>query len=269
MRATRGPQVEVVVWNPRRPVRSGRIGRAIPLRRRVNNFGDLLGPLIAEAVLERAGLDSRPARRDARLLTAGSIMHLAREGDVVWGTGVNGKVDAGLHRFKTLDVRAVRGPQTRRFLSSRGVVAPDVYGDPALLLPWLSSSLRRTSQTKAHELTVVPNLNDVKCYEASESLLLPTESVARCLDRIAKSELVVGSSLHAIIVAEAFGVPARLVRSRAEDLFKYADYYEATGRPRFRVAESVDEAVELGGEDPIQWSPDDLLETFPYDLYQA
>ena len=48
-----------------------------------------------------------------RLLAVGSILHLARDNDVVWGSGVHGKIVVRRHQFKQLDAREVRGPLTR------------------------------------------------------------------------------------------------------------------------------------------------------------
>ena len=41
---------------------------------------------------------------------------------------------------------------------------------------------------------------------------------------------MVSSSLHGIVIAEAYGVPAVLVASSTEPVFKYEDYYAGTGR---------------------------------------
>lgn len=265
-RAVEGPRV--FSWNPRRPVFRGRLGARVPLRRRVNNFGDLLGPLVVELMLRERGAAPAPSGSPVTLFSVGSVLHFAADGDVVWGAGVNGKVDRSAHTFRRLDVRAVRGPLSRAFLESAGIPAPEVYGDPALLLPGLMPGLRRVAATRTHRLTVVPNLNDVHLHgPTAADTLHPRSPLRECLRRIAQSELVVGSSLHGIIVAESLGVPARLVRSRAEHTFKYEDYYAGTGRPDFSPADSVAEAVRLGGEPAPRWSPGPLRQAFPYDLW--
>jgi pyruvyltransferase len=96
----------------------------------VNNFGDLLGPLIVQRIRATQGL-GRPARDgQVRLLTAGSIMRMARPGDVIWGTGVNGKSIGAQYSGLELDIRAVRGPLTRDVLERNGHRVPRVCGDP-------------------------------------------------------------------------------------------------------------------------------------------
>lgn len=223
--------------------------------------------MIVTAVREARGLRDAEAMRDAQLLSVGSVVHFARPDAVVWGSGINAKAQVDESVVRTLDVRAVRGPLTRDHLRERSVEVPAVYGDPALLIGRLWPALLETQ--KSRPVTIVPNLNDASAYRRHRYRLDTRSSVAHCLRTIAASELVVGSSLHGIIVAEALGVPARLVRSRHEPTFKYADYYLGTGRPEWRASESVDAARALGGETPpVDWDPEPLLDAFPADLWR-
>ncbi|GAA2239629.1 polysaccharide pyruvyl transferase family protein [Herbiconiux moechotypicola] len=258
--------VEVVHWNPSRPVVSGKLGRWVPLRKRVDNFGDLLGPLIVAELVAREHLEEPSDER--RLVSVGSIMRMARTGDTVWGTGVNGKSITETLPATALDVRAVRGPLTRSYLQERGIDAPPVFGDPGLLVGhlWDRATLRSDALEADH--LVVPNLHDFRQVKSRRDVVNPTNEVWSVLKRIASAEFVVGSSLHGVIVAESFGVPARLVRSTTEPLFKYQDYYAGTGREDFSVAESIDSALEMGGEPlPVSWDSEALIAAFPRDLW--
>jgi pyruvyltransferase len=116
-------------------------------------------------------------------------------------------------------------------------------------------------------VTVVPNLHDARSQRSAPGFLDPRSDVWKVLTRIANSELVVGSSLHGIVIAESFGVPARLVRPGAEPLFKYEDYYTGTGRSGFAPADSVASAIEAGGEPPAVLDPA-LAAAFPRDLWR-
>ena len=75
--------VEVYGWNPVRPRFRGPIGRRIPIKRAVNNFGDLIGPLVVRLLLERRGV-RESAGSGRRLLSVGSVLHFAHDGDTVW-----------------------------------------------------------------------------------------------------------------------------------------------------------------------------------------
>ena len=259
----------VVHWNPRRPIIKGTVGKLIPIRRAVNNFGDLLGPVLVQKMLERNGLDQDGAAQPGRRLVAvGSILHFARQGDTVWGSGVNGKSFGMTYDFEDLDVRAVRGPLTAEFLRKRGITVPDVFGDPGLLVGrlWDREALR--GDGPRHPVTVIPNLNDYPRYDRDENTIDPRLPLETILVRIARSELVVGSSLHGIVIAESLGVPARLVRSASEPMFKYEDYYYGSGRAAFSPADSVPAAIAAGGEGPLDWGADALLDAFPSDLWR-
>lgn len=259
--------VEVVHWNPRKRVIPGPAGKLVPWRRAVNNFGDLLGPMLVDRILSDQGLTNE-AGPDRRLLTVGSIMHLALAGDVVWGTGINGKKVLDEKSELRLDVRAVRGPITRRILSDLGVEVPAIYGDPGLL--W-SRFWPREHYLAAEVRPVgfVPNLHDWPRYKDDPRAISPVGDVHSVIGEIARCEFVVATSLHGIVIAESFGIPARLIPPAAEPMHKYLDYYRGTGRENLQVAATLDEAIELGGGRAPIWDEDALLNAFPFDLWRS
>ena len=75
------------------------------------------------------------------LYTVGSILGTGMCNATVWGSGYIDKYTVGntykkiLPKLRKLDIRAVRGPLTRDVLLSTGYDCPEVYGDPAVLLP--------------------------------------------------------------------------------------------------------------------------------------
>ena len=198
---------------------------------------------------------------------------------VLWGSGLLGPTrPRSLRQLRQLgraahslqfDIRAVRGPLTHGFLRLNGLVAddhahgqlhqPPVYGDPALLLPVVHAGCHRQC-TPQHERCFVPHRNDEPFVNASylrtafdASMRTVATPYAEMLEWILTCRLVVSSSLHGVIFAEAFGVPARWLslptrRSRlpgmrptklghgsalSEGWLKYYDYYLAT-RPELR-----------------------------------
>jgi pyruvyltransferase len=246
------PSVELIWWKPKTGL----------------NFGDVLSEVIVTKILADRGLSLRDQTdRRARLLAVGSSLHFAKDGDIIWGTGVNGKMPEERHAFSTLDVRAVRGPLTREFLRKKGIDAPQIYGDPALLLPQLFPQFRANPTTP---VVVVPNLHDVSHLSAKGiDHLSPWLGWNICVEDILRAKLVVASSLHAIVVAEAFGIPARYVQfSENENLFKYEDYVLGTGRDKLEPAASIGEAREMGGMPPIRFDARKLIDAFPLDLWR-
>ena len=183
-----------------------------------------------------------------------------------------GKCPPNSHTFTFLDVRAVRGPHTRGFLQDRGINVPEIFGDPALLLPHVAPELLNAAQHKRHKVTIVPNMEDLRLHRSLRlvpNVLNPRSGLRRCLYRIVRSELVVGSSLHAIIVAEAFGIPARVVESKVEHHFKYADYYAGTGRGWYSPARrSGKPSGREASHCRFFLSVRPLLDAFPADLWK-
>ena len=87
---------------------------------------------------------------------------------------------------------------------------------------------------------------------------------------ILRCKKIVATSLHGLVIAEAFGIPARFVRlSASEGMIKYRDYYAGTGREQFAYASSIAEGLEMPGEAPPIFDRDKLLQAFPYDLWTA
>jgi pyruvyltransferase len=231
------------------------------------NFGDLLSNIVVSQMLsnyERSLHDEVKTSR--RLLAIGSILQFARDNDVIWGSGVNGKLRQDAHTFTDLDVRAVRGPLTADFLHRRKIRAPEIYGDPALLLPRLFPTrfLRRASRP----YVVVPNLFDLDLVKNWDNVVSPLSGWNRCVTEIVEAEFVIASSLHGIIIAEAYGIPARQLRiSETEAPFKYQDYYEGTGRTNVQFATSIPEALEMGGAEPAKCDLGKLVNAFPLELW--
>jgi pyruvyltransferase len=259
------PEIDLFCWNPLRPARL--FGRRLgPLKRRVRNFGDLIGPALVNRIHDELGLGEAVA--DSRLLSVGSVLHFAKPGDVVWGSGVNGKSDP-MVSTADLDVRSVRGFRSVQAIVEMGLPAPTVLGDPALLWPefWPERHYTRGFGTRSIPVSFVPNLNDRPHYQTHHNVISPIGQPHTVIGQIVRSKVVVATSLHGIVMAEAYGVPARLVRSKAEPIIKYHDYYEGTGRPNFVIAESIDEAVAIGGEAPAVWDKDAMLGAFPSDLW--
>jgi pyruvyltransferase len=205
------------------------------------NVGDALSRFIVDAVAGRpvvtsVACTSLPRNSEACLLAVGSILHRAIAGDIVWGSGLGNHLKSARpwQAPRPLRVLAVRGPLTRNLLLEQAVDCPAVFGDPALLLP----KLYQPPSIAPRGTVVVPHVYDTELAAAfpEAELLDPRGDPFDIVDRLATSQLVISSSLHGVIIAEAYGVPAVLhlpLRPR-EPSFKFDDYYASTGRDRVR-----------------------------------
>lgn len=238
------------------------------------NFGDYISLKIVERMVARPVdvYQKGTVINGPKLLAVGSIMTFARDGDIIWGSGVNGKwLNLKYYRFKSLDVRAVRGPLTRAFLQDNfGIACPEIYGDPALLMPYLFPELKR-KQSPSIDYLIIPHYTEIPLFPKKrwhEHIVYPTEPWLTVVEKILDSKFVISSSLHGIIIAEAFGIPARLLKvTDHEPIFKYDDYYQGTSRPDYTMAHSVEEALAMGGERPAQCDLAALYRAFPFEQW--
>lgn len=230
------------------------------------NFGDYLSKVIVERMLGRSVTHGSLKSQEQLLFAAGSILHYARNGDVIWGSGFR-ENPLEENRFHKIDVRAVRGPVTRNYLLQMGIACPEVYGDPAVLTAYLFPEFQK--EEPIYDYIIIPNIGEKDCFTLYKNVVLPIEPWDVIIKKMLKSRLVVSSSLHGIIVAESYGVPARLLKMTwLEKLIKYEDYYQSTGRPDFKFATSVQEALQMGGEKPAVIDLHPILNSFPYDYFE-
>jgi len=248
------PHVELFHWSPG----NGSV-----------NFGDRLADIISRQMLamQSLSLDDEVIRQE-RLFSIGSVLHFTKTGDHIWGTGWNGKIPEKEFKARSLKVHAVRGPLTAEFLRSRNIDVPDVYGDPALLIPHIFKNRFKPNPEK--DYVFVPNLHDLPLVSDLPNVVSPLWGWNKVVDAILNAKLVLASSLHGLIVAEAFGIPARYVRlTQTEDLFKYKDYYFGSGRTEaeFQFANSIEEGLEMGGGPAIRYNQLPLMKAFPLALW--
>ena len=246
-----------------------------------NNIGDYLSLLIVSHLCRKHGLElAMPVKHTKHLYAIGSILPSYQD-VTVWGSGFGYDKPAKwyspiynwFHRtMHTLDIRAVRGPETRRILTEMGIDCPEVYGDPAVLMPLFYQSKTERNQ---RDYIVIPHYSKLADYKAQPNILGTfTSNHLDFIDRLLEAKLVISASLHGIILAEAYGIPAVMLKDTpSKDITKYKDWYYSTGRMSFPIANSVEEALNMGGT-PLEYHvieqmQEALLNTFPADLWDA
>ena len=234
------------------------------------NFGDYLSLKLVQRIVG-GQVDTPKHHKEQKLLAIGSVLLFAKNNDIIWGTGMNGKrMDLALYKFKELDVRAVRGPKTRQFLQENfGIECPEVYGDPALLIPYFFPEFKKPEEP-LYDYIIIPHYTEIDFFPKSEypNVVYPTEPWNVVIRKILNSKFVISSSLHGLIVAEAYNIPARYLRcTENEPLFKYEDYYMGTNRQNFEYATTIDEALKMGGEPEFECDLETLYNAFPFDYW--
>lgn len=250
----------------------------IKYNQNIQNFGDMLSPVIFDYMCKFYGLDKNAQlSKTKHFYGVGSILFFENQDATVWGTGCAKDLDRNFTNFfhqkcmRKLDVRAVRGPHTRDVLMKFGIRCPEIYGDPAMLMPLIYSP----NVIQQKEILVLTNMKDSLRISNSKDIIVSnvvTYNWKSIIDLIASSRLVISSSLHGIIVSESYGIPAILLRPKTDtNLFKYEDYYLGTSRNNFIVVDSIEEGMridvsklEMPNVSQIQ---DRLIQSFPMDLW--
>lgn len=187
------------------------------------NFGDLLTPLI----LEYFDIPYKFTSKDqANILCVGSIARHARDNTVVLGSGMINSRKEKLN--PNADWRFVRGPYTRQRVIDCGGTCPEIYGDAAMLLPLICPP-----KEKEYEIGIVPHFvdyNNVKeNYPNYNVINVVNENPLEVAKEISKCKKIISSSLHGIIAAHAYGIPAAWVKFsnnvKGDDV-KFYDYFE-------------------------------------------
>lgn len=243
------------------------------------NLGDYFGVVVVNWMLQQKGLSIDDyVDKKRHLLTVGSGAVKSYQNMTIWGSGVERELPQRFRRFfqknwfRKLDIRAVRGPLSREYLMKLGHQVPEVYGDPAILMPLIYGGL--TGLGKKYEVSVIPQLVTEKGirekYPDAHIISMNTNDYESVIDQIVQSKLIISSSLHGVILADAYGVPSVWYRGLRKDIdFKYLDYYASTERKPKTIPTSIEEAINteplpLPDLKPLQ---EGLLKSFPYDLW--
>lgn len=193
------------------------------------NFGDILTPFI----LKHYGYDVKHVHwnniSQADVICVGSIARIAVTGTIVLGSGI---MNLREKLCATARWHWVRGPLTRSAVLENGGVCPDVYGDPALLLP----RIQPYKNLIAHKIGIVPHHVDYELvkqrFPDAYVIDLVNADPGQVIDQITSCEKIISSSLHGIITAHAYGIPAAWVkfsnRIKGDDS-KFYDHYLSLG----------------------------------------
>ena len=193
------------------------------------NVGDTLTPIVVKHFTNKEVVRV-DEKESGKLLGVGSIMQSLKKGDTVWGSGSMFEGD----NFSKIDctVLATRGKLTELQMAQK----PGVYGDPALLLPLIYNP----EVEKTTAIGIVPHYVDMKRVMQSTAVATGAVKIIDVLTdwqsfirEVKSCETIISSSLHGIIIAEAYGIPAEWTDWSDEVWgkgFKFRDYLTGTGR---------------------------------------
>lgn len=238
------------------------------------NFGDVASKDIAESI---SGLQACPPReKERKLVSIGSVLHCARNNDIIWGTGMKGTVRKLDPSIQTLDVYAVRGPLTLNFLREQGIDVSKVTElfDPGCLVGDIYkaeiAAAAAASTKKYGNIRIIPHYRDDLFFhrlypKLSHHFVSVDRDTLGMVEALAGAEAVYSSSLHGVIFAESMGIPAYWLHSvGGEDGFKFYDYYYGTGRYQVKCHETLHDAMKSTAMPLPNFRFDAYRATFPH-----
>ncbi|MBP5326494.1 MAG: polysaccharide pyruvyl transferase family protein [Bacteroidales bacterium] len=170
-------------------------------------------------------------------LCIGSIIHYGNRHSIVWGAGCisnNGPIP------KLKQVLTVRGPLTRERLIKAGLSCPEIYGDPVLLLPILYKPTVNVSDQVGVILNAADETSEITASIRSGNHITYISMVdytdwKNVVNSICECRIILSSSLHGLIIADAYNIPNIWVSvDNNQNIiggdFKYLDYLASVKR---------------------------------------
>jgi pyruvyltransferase len=202
-----------------------------------NNWGDYVAPILVEYISGQKTqfiISEGYTEEDDVYAVVGSILSWQQKPNLtVWGAGL--MCDGQSMLVKPKKVCAVRGPLTRNLLIKQGIECPEIYGDPALLLPrYYNPDIK-----KKYKLGIIPhyvdkNSNWIKSIQNDDIKIIDICSdTYSFVDSLKECEKVVSSSLHGIIAADSYGIPNMWIKMSDKvggHGFKFDDYFLSVNR---------------------------------------
>lgn len=190
------------------------------------NFGDFLTSLLLQKFAHLPSEWTVP--NEAELVMVGSILEKMPEdwNGIIAGAGkLHEKTKLNFPNAKIL---GVRGP-----LTARGLKGNIVLADPGLLADELVKS-----RDKKYDLGIIPHWTDItlehdpRFTKFNPKIIRVGDDPLEVIKEISYCKKIVSSSLHGIVLADAFGIPRRIeISPRALShihqeggLFKWLDY---------------------------------------------
>lgn len=172
------------------------------------------------------------------LFIGSTIEMLSDSNTIIWGAGC---ISSEGEVARPQKVLAVRGPLTRKKLLEAGIECPPIYGDPALLLPFFYIPRK----IKKYKIGLIPHYSDINTpFIHKLKSIIPNHllidmanytSYQDIIEKICSCEVILSSSLHGLIIAEAYNIPNIWIKCSNNIIggdFKFHDFFYSINRDR-------------------------------------
>lgn len=211
-----------------------------------NNIGDDLNVPLVQTISKHfvfpVQYSINSSNRECYSVIGSLIPWWINNNTIVWGSGVKSLKE--MVYKKAIRFCAVRGPITRQYLIDNGIECPEIYGDPALLMPLIYHPLDVKKKYKFGVIIHEKDWEDIEFREEVISFAQENEDVCwidirnyNCwkdvIDKILECECVISSSLHGLILADAYRIPSIWCKFKynfEDGYVKFHDYFLTVGR---------------------------------------
>lgn len=206
-----------------------------------DNFGDALNvPLVkflsGKKVVYSKFINEKTIEKNKKYAVIGSVIQSAKNNTIIWGAGfIKGNIE---NYPKEPIIHAVRGPKTRELFLQQGIKCPEVYGDPALILPLIYNP----KVEKKYTYGLIPHIVDknsewiISNSKKDNVLIIDLEigkNYKKVINELKSCKYIFSSSLHGLIIAYAYDIPCRHIRISDRLIggnFKFNDFLLSIGK---------------------------------------
>ena len=236
------------------------------------NFGDELSKFITTQLInkDKYELVFNQNNIPLNIVCIGSYIHMAKNNTFIFGSGVRtpNNIENG-HKYTQINVCAVRGPLTRKFLLNKKQDVPEIYGDPALLLskfykPIVINKLKDKIGIIPHKSNYSKYINNIDTRKYY--LINPTDKWENVINFIYSCQAIISSSLHGLICSDTYNIPNLWLDEYKlqEGDFKFKDYFASQKRNYVKIKNlnEYDSSLLYRSGNIIDLNK--LLKTFPF-----
>ena len=222
----------------------------------IDNFGDSVNHVFWEKMTNKRIYENRNKKH---YLTTGSIISLANDKSIIFGTGFISEnstlVSKNNIKKITPHVISVRGPKTRNKLLSMNIFCPKNYGDPLILFPCIYIPINQQS----NKIGIIPHYIDFnnsnvhklinnlekKNYKTKKINIQVGNNYKKFIDNINECRTIISSSLHGVIMGIVYKKPTIFITFSDKVIgkeFKFYDFFESIGT-NYEIKKLYDDTV--------------------------
>lgn len=172
----------------------------------------------------------------------GSILDYSNDKTVVWGSGFREENS----EFSGGEILSVRGKLSVDKIKRMGYSGNIPIGDPALLLPLVYNPTKK-GKGGIKLVSHFMEYNEISKEYGSRYDVIDTrtDDVESFIDQIIDSDYILSTSLHGVIIAHAYGIPALWIKKGyiASSGFKFYDYFSSVGIELYDGYDNIQEIL--------------------------